>query len=193
MKVTILGTGAYGLALSLMFNKNTKDITMWTKFTEEKELLLKKGGNDKLLPKIKIPKNVTITTDLKEALTNTSLVVIAIPTAFVSDTLKEVKKYITKDMHFLIASKGIEQESCLFVHEIVKDILKTSKYAVISGPSFAIDMANNSPIGLSLASPNKETRRIVKDLLASDTIKLRDSKDVIGIEICGAKKKMLLL
>ena len=86
MKVTILGTGAYGLALSLMFNKNKNDILMWTKFEEEKELLEKKRKNDKLLPNIKIPENIKFTTDIKLAIEHAKLIVIAIPTA------KEQKK-----------------------------------------------------------------------------------------------------
>ena len=191
MKVTIIGTGAYGLALSLMVNKNTKDITMWTKFEEEKDLLQKSRCNKKLLPGVKIPNNIKFTTDLKYALENATLIIIAIPTAFAEETCKEIKKYTTKDQHFLIATKGIKQDSCMFMHEIVSKEIHTSKYAVISGPSFAIDMANNSSIGLSLAANNKETRKIVKKLLEGDSLKLRDSKDIIGIEICGAIKNVI--
>ena len=70
MKVTILGTGAYGLALGLMFNKNIKNITMWTKFEQEKEMLDKKRKNDKVLPNVKMPENINFTTNLEEAVKN---------------------------------------------------------------------------------------------------------------------------
>ena len=193
MKVTILGTGAYGLALGLMFNKNIKNITMWTKFEQEKEMLDKKRKNDKVLPNVKMPENINFTTNLEEAVKNANLIVIAIPTAFVETTCIELKKYITKKQHVLIASKGIQQDSCLFVHEIVSKTLRINKYAVVSGPSFAKDMATNSPIGLSLAAKDKETRKLVRKLLENDTLKLRDSKDMLGIEICGAIKNVIAI
>lgn len=193
MKVAIIGTGAYGLALSLMVNKNTKDITMWTKFEDEKNLLEEKRSNEKLLPNITIPTNIKFTTDLKTAIDNAILIIIAIPTAFVEETCKELKKFVNKNQHILIATKGIKQDNCMFVHEIVSKEIRTSKYAVISGPSFAKDMANNSPIGLSLASNNKETRKVVKNLLEGNSLKLRDSKDIIGIEICGAIKNVIAI
>lgn len=193
MRVAILGTGAYALALSLMFNKNTKDIVMWTKFEEEKEMLTNKRCNTKALKDVKIPENVSFTTNLKDAIDKASLIVIAMPTAFVKDTCIKLKKYIKKDQHILIASKGIDQKEYLFNHEIVSKILKTNKYAVISGATFAIDLANNEPCGLSLAAKNKDTRKLVRKLLENDTLKLRDSKDLIGIEICGSIKNVVAI
>lgn len=193
MNVTILGTGAYGLALAMMFLKNKNNILMWTKFEEEKNELEKTRKNEKVLKNVKIPKEIKFTTDLESALKDAQIVVIAIPTAFIEETIIEIKKYIRKNQHILIASKGIEQNRCLFIHEIVSNVLSTSKYAVISGPSFAKDMALNEPIGLSLASKNKITTRIIKKALENDSLKLRESRDVIGLEVCGSIKNVIAI
>lgn len=193
MNVTILGTGAYGLALAMMFLKNKNNILMWTKFEEEKNELEKTRKNEKVLKNVKIPKEIKFTTDLESALKDAQIVVIAIPTAFIEETIIEIKKYIRKNQYILIASKGIEQNRCLFIHEIVSNVLSTSKYAVISGPSFAKDMALNEPIGLSLASKNKITTRIIKKALENDSLKLRESRDVIGLEVCGSIKNVIAI
>lgn len=193
MKVSVLGCGAYGIALSIMLNRNNHDITMWTKFEDEKKMLETERENKNKLPNVKIPNNIKFTTNLEEAVTNKDLIIIAIPAGFVGETSKELKKFITKQQHVCLASKGIEQESCLFVEEIFKKHIKTDNLAVISGPSFAIDMVSDSPIGLSIATKNEETNKIVKKALENKYLKLRETNDIIGIEICGSIKNVIAI
>ncbi len=191
MKICVLGCGAYGTALSTILNENKNEVTMWTAFEEEKNILNKKRITPKL-PGIKIPREIKITTDLEEASQDSDFILIAIPTAFVSKTLEDAKEYI-KDKPIIIASKGIEQKSCLFISEIVNNILNTDNIAAISGPSFAIDVANKIPVALTLASQNKKTTDLVKKAFQNNHFKLRTCKDVIGIEICGAIKNVIAI
>ncbi len=193
MNISILGTGAYGLALALMFYKNKNKVKMWTKFEEEKDRILKEHENTKVLPGVKIPKDITITTNFKEAVTDANLIVIAVPAGFVDDVSFELSKYYNEEQFVLLASKGIERDSCLFVGDIFRKHVKTRRYAVISGPSFAVDIVTNCPIGLTLASENKKTRKIVKEALESDSIKLRETRDVIGVEVCGSIKNVIAI
>ncbi len=193
MKVTIIGSGAYGLALALMVNKNTKEIEMWTKFEEEKNMLLEKRENEKVLKGVKIPENINFTTDLNEVVTDASLIIIAVPTAFIDSISKELKGILKHNQHVCIASKGIEQETCLFVQDIFYKYNDNKNFAVISGPSFAVDIANMCPVGLSLATLNDDTEKIVKDALESDLLKLRRTNDIIGVEICGAIKNVIAI
>lgn len=193
MNIAILGTGAYGLALALMFHKNGNSIKMWTKFEEEKNSILKDHENKRVLPGVKIPKDIIISNDFFGVVNDAEIIVIAVPAGFVDDVSVELGKYYHEDQFVLIASKGIERDSCLFVADIFKRHVKTRKYAVISGPSFAVDIVTNCPIGLTLASENKKTRDIVRKALESDSIKLRDSRDVIGVEICGSIKNVIAI
>ncbi len=193
MNITILGTGAYGIALALMFHKNKNNVKMWTKFEDEKDRILKEHENSKVMPGIKIPKNIIITTDFQDAVKEAELIVIAVPAAFVDDVSYELSKYYNEEQFVLLASKGIERDSCLFVADIFKRHVKTRKYAVVSGPSFAVDIVTNCPIGLSLASENKKTRDTVRKALESDSIKLRETRDVIGVEVCGSIKNVIAI
>lgn len=193
MNIAILGTGAYGIALSLMFHKNHCNVTMWTKFEEEKNRLLKDHENKVTLPNVKIPKDIKITTSLEDAIKDKNLIVIAVPAAFVDDVSMALKPILGGNQHICLASKGIERDSCSFVSEIMKRHLDTKKYAVISGPSFAIDIANNNPIGLSLATKNRRTKELIYQTLQNDTLKLRATSDILGVEICGSIKNIIAI
>lgn len=192
MKVTILGAGAYGLALSRMFYENTKDITVWTKFEEEKEMLDKERCHKKVVKDFKIPKEIIFTTDMKEAIKDSSLVVIATPAAFIDSTTKELCTY-DNNIPILIASKGIERDTCLFAHDVVKKYIKHNKIAVISGPTFAVDIVSLVPVGLSIASENIETINLVTKLLSNKYLKLRATDDMLGVEICGSIKNVIAI
>lgn len=190
MKVAIIGSGAYGSALGKMFLKNTSNVVMWTAFEDEAEEL-RRGICKKLEGEI-LPRFM-VETSLEKAVTGASLIVIALPAFCVEDVFKKFYHLINSNQHILIATKGIENESCLFIKDIILKYLNTDKLAVISGPSFAIDIVRDAPVGLSLASHNEETIKLVKTLLEGDTFKLRETDDIIGIEICGAIKNVIAI
>ena len=192
MKIAILGTGAYGMAISSILIDNNHSVTMWTKFDTEKENLLKNRKNEKLLPGFILDKDIKITNILEEAIKDKDLIIIAIPTAYIDDLAKDMEPYIDNN-HILIATKGIEQNTGLFVHEILAKHLKTANYAVISGPSFAKDIVKKMPVGLSLAGTSRETTSRAIKALANNYIKLRETNDLIGIETCGAIKNVIAL
>ncbi len=193
MNISILGTGAYGIALALMFHKNGNKVKMWTKFEEERDSILKNRMNERVLPGVIVPKDIEISCDFCDVVVDADIIVIAVPAGFVDDVSFELSKYYTENQCVVIASKGIERDSCLFVADIFKRHVKTKKYAVISGPSFAVDIVTNCPIGLSLAGEHKKTRMLVKKALESDSIKLRETRDVIGVEICGSIKNVIAI
>ena len=193
MKVTVLGGGAYGIALSLMLYKNNCKITIWEKIDETRDLLKKKREHKKVLPGVKIPNEIIIEGDLEKAILDRSLIIFAIPAGFVDSVSSELSNYIKDDQHICLASKGIEQDTCLFVDDVLKKYIKTKNIAVISGPSFAIDIAKNHPIGLTIATKNKKTCEIIHKALGNDTLKLRDTEDIIGTEICGSIKNVIAI
>ena len=192
MKVGLFGCGAYGIAISSILSDNKCDITMWTRFDEEKEKLEKTRVNERLMPNYKIPEDVKFTTSVKECIKDKDLLIIAIPAAFVDDLAKAMKPYI-KDNHILIATKGIEQDTGLFINQILEKYLDTTNIAVMSGPSFAVDIITRMPAGLSLASKKIKTRELAKAALQNKNIKLRETRAVIGVEICGSIKNVIAL
>ena len=192
MKVTILGAGAYGLALATMVNENSHNITIWTKLDTELEELKKHHTNNRVLPDFVLPNNFEYTNNLEKAVKNSDLIIIAVPAGFVDSVSKELSDYY-ENQPICIARKGIEQETCLFVDDVVKKYIKTDRIAVISGPSFAIDIIKKVPIGLSLATNDDYTEKVVINALQNNYLKLRTTDDIIGIEICGSVKNIIAI
>jgi len=188
--IAIIGTGAYGLSLALSLVKKNKNVKMWS---EKADLINKNRKNSGILPNVEIPDCIEISSNYEYILNNVDIVIIAVAAKYVDSVTKELNKYEIKDKYLCIVSKGIEQNTCDFVSEVFKRNIKSKKLAIISGPSFAIDIANNEPIGLSIASKNKQTLDIIKKTVESDTIKLRPSTDLIGIELCGSIKNVIAI
>ncbi|MBQ3020621.1 MAG: NAD(P)H-dependent glycerol-3-phosphate dehydrogenase [Bacilli bacterium] len=191
--VAIIGTGAYGLSIAIALLKKVKNIKMWVESEERAEFLNKNKKNSNILPNIEIPDSIEFSNDYEYVIKDTNVVFIAVTAKFVGPVTKELSKYNLKNKHFCILSKGIEQNTCKFVTDVFKSNIKTKNISVISGPSFAIDVANNQPIGLSIASKNKETIRIIKKVLENDRIKLRETTDIIGTELCGSIKNVIAI
>jgi glycerol-3-phosphate dehydrogenase (NAD(P)+) len=191
MKIGIIGTGVFGLAIASILHKNGHDITMWTAFEEEKDDLESNRVRSNL-NNYRIPDSISFTNDIESLCLNKDIIFIAVPAQFVSSTCNKAKPYIT-DQHICIASKGIEESSSMFLPDIVKNVFNTNKIGVISGPSFAIDIINNVPIGLSLASYNPKTSDVIYKALENDLIKMFKTNDVIGTCLCGAVKNVLAI
>ena len=192
MKVTILGTGAYAMALANMLSYNNNDITLWSKFEEEINYI-KSNNKIKALPNIEIKNNYKYTTNLKDAINNSNLIILAIPAFAVNDVCINLSKYYKDYMHICIATKGIEQNTGYFMSDIITKHIKTTNIAVISGGTFAVDMFDNPLIGLTLATKNKETENIIKKCLESNHLKLRVTNDILGLELCGAIKNVFAI
>lgn len=192
MRIGLFGTGAYGLALSSILTDNNCEVTMWTKFEEEKKSLEETRRADNYIPNYKIEETIKFTTNVEECIRDKDLLIIAIPAAFVDSLCIEMKPFI-KGNNILIATKGIEQGTGLFMHEIVKKHLNTRNVAVISGPTFAVDIVTKMPIGLSIASTSPETIVISKGALQNNYVRLRETNDVTGVEICGSIKNVIAL
>lgn len=189
MKVGILGSGAYGLALSHILINNKIDTTIWTPIEEEYQELIKTRKSDKLKD-YKIDKELKITTNINEAVENKDLIVVSVPAFAFEDTVKNLK--LNKDQVVLIATKGIQQNTCLFLFDVFRKYLKNPA-AIISGPTFAKDIVNDSQIGFSLATRSKLADKVVRKCFENDITKFRTTRDIRGIEICGSIKNVMAI
>lgn len=192
MKVGILGTGAYGSSLSKGIVANKNEVMMWTPFVEEKESI-EKTRTIRSLPGFKLDESIKLTNDLDEIINFSKLLIVAIPSQTVDSLFQQLGEKITDDKHICITSKGIEEKTGLFMSEILEKYTDTKNVAVISGPSFAIDLVNNNTCGLALATKNDETARIVEKVFENDFLRLRRNEDLIGTEICGSMKNVIAI
>ena len=191
MKVSILGSGAYGIALSSILRKNKVNTYMWT-FSEEECKLLNENRVSNKLDDYVINDDLIITTNMKECINGSDLIVISVPAFAFENVTIELAKYINKKTPVLIATKGIQQDTCLFLSDVFKKYLKNS-IAVISGPTFAVDIVKEVPIGFSLATKSKKTENIIRKCFENNTTKFRKTRDIIGIEICGSIKNVITI
>lgn len=191
MKIALIGTGVYGVAIATAINKKQKNITMWTESQERYNNYLKDGCIKDVIPGLETPKNIKLTMSYEKAVKNADVVFITSTAAYVGSICHSIKEYITKKTVVCIASKGIENTTCSFLSDIAYEELKIKNIAIISGPSFAVDMASNNPVGLSIASHSKKAIKTIKEVLENDTLKLRDTTDLIGVQICGSIKNVI--
>lgn len=191
MKVGVLGAGAFGLALSHILVKNKVTVEMWTHNEEEVNVLDKKRISKKL-DGYKIPKEIKFSTNLEETVSGKDLIVMAIPAFAFEDVTKQLSKYIKKNQPVLIATKGIQQNTCLFLNDVFAKYLKNS-VAVISGPTFAVDMIKDAPIGFSMATKSHKTEMVIRKCFENSTTKFRRTRDITGIEICGSIKNVMAI
>ena len=192
MKISVIGTGAYGLAIALSLAKNGNEIMMWTE-NVNKELEFKDTGKlSSILPN-DIPYNIKVSSSFEEVLKNTKLIYIVTASKYVASVCEGMLPYYKTSIPVCIATKGLEESSLDLLSNIAQKILKTKNIAVISGPTFAIDMANNEPVALALASINARTKNLVLKTLPGDTLKLRQTDDLIGIQLCGSVKNIIAI
>lgn len=191
MKIAILGTGAYGMALASIFDYNKCKVKMWTNSKEEMEPLLENRKSDKI--NYIIPNSIVISTDMKDTVENADIIVIAVPAKVVRDVCEMVKGYYEEKQVICIASKGIEQDTCLFLYDVVRNNIKTNDIAVISGGTFAVDIIKKVPVGLSIATKSNYARDLIISAMENDYVKLRPTKDIIGTEICGSIKNVIAI
>ncbi len=192
MKISIIGTGIYGLSLAINIANNDNQITMWS---ENKELVdnFKKTHKLKSIANITIPKKITVTNSLEEALKKPDLIILATSAKYIRETCTNMLNYYNNNIPIAIASKGIENDTCCFLSDIVKSILKAKHIAVISGPTFATDLMNLEPSALSVASLSKKAKVLIHIAFYSEHLKIKDNKDIYGTQICGSIKNIVAI
>lgn len=193
MKISILGTGALGIAIAKVLENKDNEISMWTKFEEEKNLLNKNRGNDNFLPGIKLDKSIIITDNLEQAVAYSSIILIALPFIAIKDLIKDLKKVIKSNQIICTLTKGIDDFSFETTTQIIRDELPDNTICALSGPSFAIEIANNENIYLVLASKDIDKCSAVEEIFKKSNINIEKSSDEIGAQICGAIKNAIAI
>lgn len=192
MKISILGTGVYGIALAKTLNNDDNDIKMWTRFEEEvKEL--SKNRTCKNMSDIIIDNDIEISSDLNHVVTGANLLIIAIPSKFLNDVLNDLKSIIKDEQHICIASKGLDEYNCDFFSNTLNKLNLDKNLCFISGPTFAHEMALKLPMGLSLASKNDITIKLVQDCFKNTNVNLIPTNDIIGLQFLGTVKNILAI
>lgn len=191
--VTILGDGGWGTTLSILLSKKGYDVCLWGIFKDYVGLLKKRRENFKFLKGIKVPENINITSEIKEALGYSQTIILAIPSKYFRSVLKDIKGINKKDYLFLSATKGIENKSLMRMSEVVISQLGEVDLAVLSGPNIAQEIARHKPAVSVVAAKNPRIAQHFQDLLSSENFRVYTNDDVIGVELGGSLKNIIAL
>ncbi|OIR19383.1 glycerol-3-phosphate dehydrogenase [mine drainage metagenome] len=192
MKVAVLGSGAWGTALAVSFAPRHQ-VSLWARDARLIETMRESRRNQRYLPDIELPAGLILTSDLDETLAGAELAIVAVPVAALRDTLQRIAKRAVQ-VPVIWVCKGFESGTSQLPHQIVTDTLPASfPRGVLSGPSFAQEVARNLPTALTLASGDGEFAQRAAKALHHSRLRIYSSTDVVGVEIGGAIKNVLAI
>ena len=195
MKIAVLGAGAWGTALAINFLKNSNprhEITLWTNDPGHCAELKQERTNRQFLPGFPLPESLKLTSDFNVAV-KADLALIVVPTAGLRETLRAIVS-CGKAIPIIWGGKGFEAESAKLPHQIVlEEYEKVAPYGVLSGPSFAQEVAQGLPAALTLASRDEEFSKNTAAQIHSSRLRVYSSNDTIGVETGGAIKNVITI
>jgi len=192
-RIAILGDGGWGTTLAILLSNKGYPVTLWSAFKNYAKILDKHRLNPKFLPGIKIPAIIKITGNVKEAVFNKELIVLAAPSQYTRKILKKIKGNFSKQAVFLSVTKGIETSSCKRISEIIQKELGPVKLAVLSGPTIAGEVARGIPTAVVVACSNKNVRKTIQDIFSTQRFRIYTNPDVIGVELGGSLKNIIAI
>ena len=187
--ICIIGSGSWGTALAIHLAKLGHNVKVWSYMQEEADLI-NKERKCKFLPQAVVPETVYCTTDFKEAIDGSSMILIVTPSKFVRETIKKFEKYVT-NQEIIICSKGFEEGTLYSLNEVVEEELPNCKIGGLSGPSHAEEVSIGIPTALVIASKDEELLEDVSKTFMSSTLRIYKSYDIKGAELGGALKNII--
>ncbi len=189
-RIMVLGSGGFGISLSVMLHKYGNDVTMWSKFPQEIESIRKFGENKKLLPGVAIDASINLTTDIAEA-EHAELVILAVPSFAVRETAKAVASHLAPNAIVANVAKGFEESTHLRLSEVITQEIPAHDIVVLSGPSHAEEIARNVPTTIVAACKHRESAEFVQDILMNTNLRVYVNDDMTGVELGGALKNII--
>jgi len=192
-RIGILGDGGWGTTLAILMAKKGYPVGLWGVFPEYLELMRGKRENVKFLPGIKIPQSVKIIKDAEFLIAASDIIIIAIPSRFLRNILKEFSTVNFKNKIILSVVKGIENDTYLRMSEVIKDVVGKVKLAVLSGPSISYEVARRIPTAVVIASKDMGLSRKLQYIFSTDKFRVYIHSDVVGVELGGALKNIIAI
>ncbi|MDH5299733.1 MAG: NAD(P)-dependent glycerol-3-phosphate dehydrogenase [Gammaproteobacteria bacterium] len=194
VSIAVLGAGSWGTALASLLARNGIDTRLWGRDQQQMLEMNQSRQNARYLPGIALPSSLRITPDLASAVDGITDVLLVVPSHVFAETLTQLSTMLPKAVGIAWATKGLEPKACIPLHQVVEQHMgRERRTAVLSGPTFAKEVAAGLPTAITAASPQASYAEAWAHWLSSETFRAYTSDDVIGVEIGGAVKNVLAI
>ncbi|MFU8789678.1 MAG: NAD(P)H-dependent glycerol-3-phosphate dehydrogenase [Methylobacter sp.] len=193
-KIAVLGAGSWGTALAILAARNGCRTLLWGHNPQHIAALAKDRENKRYLPGPSFPGQLTVTCDLAEIGSFCKLILVSVPSHAFKDTLLQLKPHLPNDVQIAWATKGFDPDNGSLLHEVVADIFSAqTPAALLSGPSFAREVAAELPTAITIASFQPDFASLLADILHSARFRTYTNSDLIGVEVGGAVKNVMAI
>jgi len=192
--ITVLGAGSWGTALAIQAARNGCKTLLWGHDPAHIQLLLQQRCNQRYLPNLDFPSNLSVTANLEKAVNASSILLISVPSHAFGLLLKQLTPFLTESTKIAWATKGFNPHDGLLLSQVATNILpKTIEMAVLSGPTFAYEVAAGLPTALTIASYHAEFSAQLTEMLHNQNFRTYTSNDMIGVQVGGCVKNVLAI
>jgi len=192
--VAVLGAGSWGTALAIALARNGHRVRLWGHRTAHVEALAKTRSNDRYLPGIAFPENLAPTGAMAKSVAGVTVIVLAVPSHVYALTLRQLRPYLESDMRVAWATKGLDPDSSRLLHQVTTDVLgEAFAGAVLSGPSFAREVAIGLPTAVTVAALDPESATAIAGIFHGGNLRIYTTSDIVGVELGGAVKNVLAI
>lgn len=191
MRIAVLGAGAWGTALAIAFAAR-HDVVLWARDAQRIADMARERVNSRYLPECPFPTGLQLTADFSLALANADLALLAGPLAGLRDLLGRLKA-TAPEIPFLWVCKGLEAGTGLLPHQVVAEVMGQARCGVLTGPSFALEVARGLPTAITLAAADESFAAATAHALHGGNLRIYDNGDLVGAEVGGAVKNVLAI
>lgn len=192
--IAVLGAGSWGTALAISLSRVGKPTLLWGRDAAQMSTLESVRCNIRYLPDVSFPDPLQVSGDLQEVVSSAGDIIVSVPSHGFRALLEIIKPMLSETQRIAWATKGFEAGSGKLLHQVAEDIFgKNRSFAVISGPTFAKEVARGLPTAVTVASTDSKFADYLSKRLHTDTFRIYTSDDIIGVEVGGAVKNVLAI
>lgn len=195
-KICVVNAGGWGTALSILLAKKGYEVRLWARRPELAEQIARERENVAYLPGVPVPEGVHPTSELEDAVTGASTLVLAPISRAMRTVAREIAPYIRADQLVIHGSKGLDTETLMTGRQVLEEELGPAfhdRVAVISGPNHAEEVGRGIPAATVVACRDEAVARLLQEVLSSRTFRAYTNSDVLGVELCGALKNIIAI
>ena len=191
-RIGIIGAGAWGTALAIVAHRAGRNVRIWAREADVVTAINTAHANIPFLPGVSLAHEIRATSDLGEAAKADALVLV-VPSQFLRATCEDLAPHLNLSVPLVIGAKGVELASGALMNEVVEQTLPERRFAVLSGPTFATEVAHEQPTAVTLACADPKVGNILAKAIGTPRFRIYQSADVIGAEVGGAVKNVLAI